>query len=256
MLISMKQVVLGSKVHGADETIGKVHDSLFNGETWRVRYLVVETGTWLSGTKQLLSPQGLASTAWPDRAVTVDATRQQFQSSPGALSDLPISRQMEEELAKHFAWSMYWAAGVGIGKADHRKARAASMNREEGLLERAEDLRSFNEVTGYHIAANDGDVGHIDDLLVDGESWTVRFLIVRTGNWFSDKHVLIAPDSVESIRWSERAVHVALRRETIKERLEFDPSIPINREVEAILYDAYARERERHPVDVLKGKPL
>lgn len=255
MLISMKQVVVDSNVKGSDGAIGKLHDALFNGKTWKVRYLIVDTGSWLSETKQLFSPQGLTSTSWPNRSVTVDATRQQFRSSPGVLSDRPISRQMEEELAKHFAWSLYWAAGIGVGKADHREARAASTNREETLLERAEDLRSFNEVTGYHIAAEDGDVGRVDDLLIDDETWNVRFLIVRTGTWFSNKHALISPEWVESIRWSERAVHVDLSRETIKERLEFDPSIPINSEVEEHLYDAYARERERRPVEVLEGKP-
>jgi sporulation protein YlmC with PRC-barrel domain len=160
---------------------------------------------------------------------------------------------MEEELAKHFAWSMYWVAGVGVGKADRREAHTASTNREEALLELAEDLRSFNEVTGYHIAANDGDVGHVDDLLVDDESWTVRFLIVRTGNWFSGKHVLIVPEWVESIRWSERAVHADLSRETVRSRLEFDPSVAISSEFEEHFYDAYARERGRHPIEVIEG---
>jgi hypothetical protein len=55
------------------------------------------------------------------------------------------------------------------------------------------------------------------------------------------KKVLVAPTWIESVSWSESKVHVVLSRETIKNSPEFDPTVPVNREYEARLYDYYGR---------------
>ena len=54
-------------------------------------------------------------------------------------------------------------------------------------------LRSSRAVTGYHIQATDGDIGHVEDFLVDDHSWAIRYMIVDTTNWWPGKKVLVAP---------------------------------------------------------------
>ena len=65
-------------------------------------------------------------------------------------------------------------------------------------------LRSANEVTGHSVQGSDGEIGHVEDFLVDAEGWAVRYIIVDPKNWWPGKHVLIAPSWVEGIRlgWS------------------------------------------------------
>ena len=78
-------------------------------------------------------------------------------------------------------------------------------------------LRSSNAVIGYHIKATDGDIGHLEDLLVDDYTWAIRYLIVDTSNWWGGQHVLVAPDWITDVRWSEAKVSVDLTRQAVKD---------------------------------------
>ncbi len=102
-------------------------------------------------------------------------------------------------------------------------------------------LRSADEVMGYHIEALDDAIGHVEDFIVDDESWKLRYIVVDTRNWLPGRKVLVAPDWIDSIRWVDQMVAVSLSREEISESPEFDPTVPINREYETRLYDYYGR---------------
>lgn len=104
-------------------------------------------------------------------------------------------------------------------------------------------LRSTREVIGYHIQANDGGIGHVDDFIAGGEDWVIRYMIVDTRNWLPGRKVLVAPTWVKRVDWAKRDVYVDLSRETIENSPEFDPSAPVNREYELRLYDYYGRPR-------------
>ena len=77
-------------------------------------------------------------------------------------------------------------------------------------------LRSVAEVHGYHIHATDGDIGHIEDLVVEDSGWGSRYWIFDTRNWWAGQHVLISPYAVREIRWGERQMRVDVLRDTIK----------------------------------------
>jgi quercetin dioxygenase-like cupin family protein len=73
-------------------------------------------------------------------------------------------------------------------------------------------------VIGYHIAATDGDIGHVEDFLVDDATWTIRYMVVDTRNWWPGKTALVAPEWIARVDWNESKVHVSLTREQIKNR--------------------------------------
>jgi hypothetical protein len=77
---------------------------------------------------------------------------------------------------------------------------------------------------GYTIQARDGALGHVEDFIVDDESWALRYMVVDTRNWWPGKHVLVPPQWIESVRWPQSSVVVDLLRETIKAGAEYDPS--------------------------------
>jgi len=68
-------------------------------------------------------------------------------------------------------------------------------------------LRSTRQVTGYHIHATDGELGHVEDFIVDDENWAVRFLVVDTRNWLPGKKVLLSPQWIERVEWADSSVH-------------------------------------------------
>ena len=69
-------------------------------------------------------------------------------------------------------------------------------------------LRGTHAVSGYTIHAKDGDLGHVEDFIVDDETWVIRYLIVNTGNWWPGKKILVSPEWIKRVSWSESKVYV------------------------------------------------
>ena len=232
MLVETKNVV-GSSIEGSDGTVGTVEDLMFNGDTWSVRHLVVDAGSWLPYPRVLLSPRAIQQTDWPSRRLSVAWSKQQIKDRPPTETDLPVSRRKEIEEAKYYAYGPHWSKAMGESVQG-----ATSPN-----------LRSVNEVIGYHIEARDGLIGHVEGFIVDDEGrntegWEIRYLIVHTRNWLPGKRVLIvAPRWAESISWEEKKVVIALAREVVEESPEYDPTTPVNRCYEEVLYNYYGRPK-------------
>lgn len=231
-----------------DGEIGKVHGFLFDDHDWTVRYLVADTGTWLPGRRVLLWPGVLGRPDWSEQALPVELTREQVKASPPVRADEPVSRQKESDLHTYYGWPPYWRqrpplSGPASGTSDAALAAAeAEMN---ALEEKTPDphLRSSREVIGYHIEARDGEIGHVEDLIVNVEDWLIRYLVVDTRNWLPGRKVLVSPTWAEEISWRERKVRVDLSRETIENSPEFNPAEPVNRSYEVRLYDYYGRPK-------------
>jgi hypothetical protein len=136
------------------------------------------------------------------------------EDSPPVGSDEPVSRQMQGRIYDYYGWAPE-------GGDPH--------------------LRSAGEVTGYYIKARDGDLGHVEDLLVEDEGWAVRYLVVDTKNWWPGKKVLVAKDWVTDVSWSEQQVSVELTSEQIKASPEYDPSGTVERDYEERLHAHYGR---------------
>ncbi|MDA3923836.1 MAG: PRC-barrel domain-containing protein [Kiritimatiellae bacterium] len=64
-------------------------------------------------------------------------------------------------------------------------------------------LRSMQKVRGYHIQGSDGEIGHVDDFIIDDETWAIRYLVVDTKNWWREKKVLVSPQWIERVSWDE-----------------------------------------------------
>jgi hypothetical protein len=97
-------------------------------------------------------------------------------------------------------------------------------------------------VSGHHNEAVDGGIRHVEDFNIDDETWAIRYLVIDTRNWWPGKKVLVAPQWVERVSWSESKVFVNLSRETIKLSPEYTDESQLTREYEAGLYRHYDRQ--------------
>ncbi|MGA1843879.1 MAG: PRC-barrel domain-containing protein [bacterium] len=104
-------------------------------------------------------------------------------------------------------------------------------------------LRSVKGLEGYSIKAKDGTIGSVRDFFFDDQQWTIRYLVVDTCNWLPGKKVLVPIQWITEVDWAGSKVHVDLTRETLKNYPEYDPSSPVNRETEEIIYDYYGRPK-------------
>jgi hypothetical protein len=250
-------------IQSVDGEIGKVEDCYFDDEKWTVRYLVVRTGSWLTAKKVLISPVSIRNVNWDIKSVEVFLTKEQVGNSPNIDTEKPISRQMEEQYFDYYRWPYYWTgAGIwGIGPYPSSLGRNYPMGVPTGSYLKTEEvhpelgeskreephgdphLRSVREVSGYKIAALDSDFGHIENMIFEDQSWSIRYLVIDTKNWWPSKSVLLAPEWVNSISWLDRKFRIDLESEAIKNSPEYRPDEPILREYEDQLYDYYGRKK-------------
>jgi hypothetical protein len=132
-----------------------------------------------------------------------------------------------------------------IGQANQEIANSSETKVEAELARAAQAkglhhyLRGVKEVTGYHIEAADGAIGRVEDFFVDEENWRIYYLLLDTNNWLPGGKVLIAPDWISDISWSDSIVRVNATREQVKNSPEFDPKGPVDRHYETTLYGHY-----------------
>lgn len=229
-------------IHATDGDIGSVHALLFDDQTWDIRYLVCDVGGWLPGRLVLLAPSALKQPHYDTRMISVALTKEQVEHSPDIDSDMPVERQYEIALHRYYDWPVYWGALEPVG-AIVPSLPAVAMD-EIGDDPRVDPhLRSTREVIDYYIQARDGDIGHVEDFIIDDALWVMRYMVVDTRNWWPGKKVLVAPQWITEIRWGDAQVQVDMTREQIKSSPEFDPTAPVNRVYEERLFDYYGRPK-------------
>jgi len=214
----------GFTIKASGGGVGTVVDFLFDDTSWKVRWLVIDCGTWLTGRKVLIHPSAISRQDLEQQEFVVALTKAQVEGSPELVEDQPVSQQMEDQLYTYYGWDPLWGGPnlaaipgamasplmappyLGLSSTDEAEARG------DGVTLRGADqhLRSVVEVTGYRVHALDGEIGHIENLMIDDADWSVHYLIVDTRNWWFGKHVLISPIAVKSVDWFDR--HVCLPR--------------------------------------------
>lgn len=238
----------GFKIKAIDGEIGKLHEFYFDDHTWIIRYIIVDTGTWLAEKLVLISPDSFKLIKWEDEFFELNLDKQQIEDSPEIDKERPVSRQKETELTGYYDWPMYWTGIGGPTIGAFPPANAAISKTEEEISEKRRkegkddpNLRSTRAVTGYSIHASDGHIGHVEDFLADDSTWQIRYLIVDTKNLLPGKKVIISPEWIEKIVWAESSVHLGLTKNEIKNSPEYDPSQPVNKSYENKIHGYYKK---------------
>jgi sporulation protein YlmC with PRC-barrel domain len=239
--------LIGYGVSAADGALGSVEDLYLDDERWTVRYLVVNTGNWLTGRLVLVSPIAVGRIDRGSATVAVGLTREQVERSPSPDAHRPVSRQYEAEYAAYYGYPAYWSGPelwglsglpqvVGLTTVERQAAETA-------VTPPAEDahLRSALELKGYTLEAVDGDIGHLQDLVIDVDTWAVRLIIVDTSTWWLGRRVLIPPDWIRDIRWADRRAQVDVAREAVRSSPEWDKRQSIDEQYEQKLSAHYGR---------------
>ena len=196
--------VYGSRLNTCDDEHVIVQDLLFDDRTWCVRYLVVRLRHLLIREDFLLTPEQIENTTPSVESFQTRLSVAEVRSLPRLLSNPSVAKQEELKAARMIAWEAYWT----------------------GLFDRFTDfgdphLRNTRAVTGHQAFSLDGEVGFIDNFVVDDQDWTIRYLVVRLGKRKSSRRVMIDPQLVDSISWESHGVWVHLPKEAIERCDEF-----------------------------------
>ena len=222
MLRSIQQLY-GHTLGASDGEIGHVKDFYFDDQNWAVRYVVADTGSWLPGRQVLLSPHAFGGLHHSGTLLAVNLTRKQIEDSPAIESHKPVSRQYEADYFRYYGWPYYWEGGglwgmnvLPLMAAPPRPLPHEAAAQDRSAQNRDAHLRSMNAVNGYEIQATDGAIGHLCDFLMDGQSWAVEQLVVKTGHLFSVKEVQIPVGKVDRICFEKSAVSVKMTIQAVE----------------------------------------
>jgi hypothetical protein len=239
----------GYSIHATDGDIGHVDQFYFDDEAWAVRYLVIDTGNWLTGKRVLISPIAVNGIDRDKKTFDAGLTKEQVKNSPDVDTHMPISRRREMEYFNYYGWPYYWYGGGLWGGAFYPGAlnMASALDAESGARPKPpvepgdSHLRSTKVVLNYHVEAADGEIGHVEDFIMDDRTWTIRYLVVNTRDWWPGERVLVPPRWIDQLSWAESRVYVGVDRASIKSAPRYEPSSLITREYERKLYGHYGR---------------
>jgi len=236
-------------IQAIDGNVGTVKDFYFDDDKWVVRYLIIETGSWLLSRKVLLSPFAIKYLNIDERTLSVDITMKQVEDSPTIDTDKPVSRQHETKHLDYFGYPYYWGDtdlwGAypnpnlvnydGMARPKDTPEIARMLSEVETLRHNRDDphLRSCAAVISYHIEALDGEIGHVDGMFMDDKTWAIRYFIINTSNWWIGHQLLIQPLWIKEVSWQDEKVFIGLKREEVQNAPRYDESIPFNRDMEA-----------------------
>lgn len=249
----------GFSIEAEDGELGKADRFLFKDGDWVVRYLVVKTIKWLGGSSVLISPIAVQDIKYDDKKISVALTKKQVKESPNIVSVATVSRNEEIKLNKHYGWGPYWMTKKQHGNQAFTARQEIpwgtsvlpgllmGQNTDMGLEPDSPDnpeksqFRSTLEVHEYKVHANDGHIGHVENFLIDDETWQIRYVVVDTNTWWPGKKVLISPYWIMNVNWWNQEISVDIEKQVIKDGPVYDFELPITREFEEKLFRAYGK---------------
>ncbi len=225
--------------------LGDIADIYFEDDTWVIRYLVVDLNRWLTGRKVLIPPSIADRPKDEAGQIPVAMTRESVRTSPDFSSEEPVSRQLEDQLHSFFGWQPYWSGETEGGVVSPRMPEGDEMTGDRqadsvpGDAPRGDPhLRSARDISGYKVQAVRQPVGTLTDLLIDDESWMVRYLVIDVGRPDTTRQVVVAADTVETVDWRQFAVYLELERESVERAPAFETA--------PVLPEDLERQLERH----------
>jgi len=245
----------GRAIGATDGPVGKIKDFYFDDQAWVIRYAVVDAHKWFGGHDVLISPHSMGKPDWDGETLPVTVTKEQVRNSPNVDTHKPISRQLESSYFNYYGYPYYWG-GMGLwGAGNYPGPLPAGVispyenyagYRRAPTKEGDPHLRSCKAVTGYHIRAKDGEIGHVQGFLVDDTTWAIRYMVVNTSNWWIGHLALISPEWIDSVNWAESFVAIDLDRGKVKAAPPYDEEAPLGRDAETAIYDHYGRHGYWH----------
>ncbi len=237
----------GYAIAASDGTIGSVRDVLLDERTWKIRWLVVDTGHWLTGHNVLIPPSLVERLDIDQQIMSVRMTKARVAASPDLTQDQPVSMQMDRSLHNYYGTDPNWGdsyfgmypMGLSMPEPSREAVELAAERTGEGLDSGDPYLRSQANIIGYHMIATDGTIGHLENLLISDDDWTVRYLVVDTKNWWPGEHVLLSPFAVREINWSGGEIELNVTQAQVKGGPVWDPAAMIDRASETRLHRHY-----------------
>ncbi|MBN2551549.1 MAG: PRC-barrel domain-containing protein [Spirochaetales bacterium] len=200
-----------------DGELGSVEEMYFDDEKWTIRYIIANLEEVPDKEWAAVSPVSVEGVDWKNGTIMVDLSREDVAGSPELDLEEPMGREKERQLNRYYRIPVYWN-GVGLwGNHVYPGLLAEeSVAAEEDGSDRETRVHGTREAFGYTIEATDGEIGRVDDLVVEERTWEIQFLVIDTGNWLSGRKVIVDTHWIDQVNWQDGRVAVSLPRNAIR----------------------------------------
>jgi len=222
----------GYAINARNDPLGAVEDFLFDDRSWKLRWLVAETFTWLRERKILLHLSAVGQIDRGLHLIKVGLARTQVENSPAFERSLPVSRQMERQLYSYYNWDPTWSDWSCFDSG----ALPSPLDASAGGGADNPHLRSTSLTTGCGLQAMDGNLGSLVDFLYDDADWSLRYLVVDARRWWSGKCLLISPYMIFEIDWTTSQLKLDVTRHQVRHGPEWSSSAIADRSFDACLF--------------------
>lgn len=173
----------GIEVKTLDGQGGKVTDFLIDEDEQKVQFLQIDKGGLFDDDPVLIPHKFLGSADEDETTVGVDLEKKDFALCPVPDDFMPVAKLYKQEVAKHqnLATASRRAFFGNIVPVGITTPAVSGKIVDENEID--SNLRSFNEIQGYHLNTTDGNYGFINDVLVDDQTWKVKYYIIRSSKW-------------------------------------------------------------------------
>jgi len=240
---------MSMKVRATDGECGHIRDIYFDDDQWTLRYFLLDTGKWLPGKMVLISPLAVVDIDFKNKILDVNLSRVQIENGPNPSEHMPISRQLAARHSAYYDYPFYWPGsgiwpelGYDLAYYANFKNRVTTDSENSQIKNEIKNedqhLRTVKEIKSYLLEATDGLFGHVEDFVIDDDTWELRYLVVDTINWWPSKSVILSTQWVRDIVWSESKIVLDLSKEKIKNSPAYSEE-NLDRDYEINLYDYY-----------------
>jgi hypothetical protein len=235
-------------IKATDGQLGTVAGLMYDPSDWSIRWLVVDTGGWLSGRRALLPVAALGQPDPELHHLPVSLTMKQVDECPDVDATEPLSQESEVVISEHYGLPhgrdhFLW------GGHDGKPSDVIAPERPQGattaeLVERESGqpgalVRSISDITGDSIETSDGDIGHAEDFLIDTALWQVRYLVVHTSSWWPGEKLLVSPLSIAWIDWARSIIHLDVTRQKVKDSPPYVAAETVDGAFEELFHSYY-----------------
>jgi hypothetical protein len=231
----------GYKLEAIDGPIGKVDEFYFDEQFWTIRYLVVNTGNWLSDRQLLISPHAIGEVSPSDHQISIKLTKKQIAESPFLAPGEMVSKEFERRYYEYYGWPVYWNGSFMWGAEPYLNKTPPVWSQQLNHEQWEPHLCSTHEISRFTIRSMDGEIGSIRDFLISDTTWTIRYLVIDSQKRLHGNYVLISPQWIVSSEWNQSRFIVDISKDQIALSPEYFDDLQLTRADEGALYMHYNR---------------
>jgi len=220
-MLRLVSTLIDYEVEASDGSIGIVRDILFDDITWKLRWLAVDTGDWLTRRHVLFHPSSINLFDTGGKFLQVRLARNLINAAPSLKKGQPVTLDFEARMFAYYDIDQNWQSSIfGERQTQGGLERGPLFNPASPVTTPDGNgcdphLCSFKTVNGYHNEAKDGPIGHLHDAVIDTTDWLIHYLVVAMGTWGSSSRVLISPHAVQHIDPATETVQLDLVQQQV-----------------------------------------